>query len=234
LWARLTSFPTLLWTTAEENQHSQGKSEAMQSTISKFFKVQSLSSSSSAATAKASREAAGANIVDLCDDSRDSIVVTSPTARNAKSSASYASSPAAVNNSEGNSVPFSMVSKLDRRTTFAANVLDSFESYTVSKETSSQPVEKVKYTPLEQQVVTVRQEYPGTVLMVECGYRMRFFGDDATIAAKVLSIYAHMDHNFMVASVPTFRTYVHCRRLVNAGYKVICIDFCSTACTMVS
>jgi len=78
-----------------------------------------------------------------------------------------------------------------------------------------------KFTPLEQQVVDIRKSYPNTVLIVECGYRMRFFGDDAVIAAKVLSIYAHMDHNFMVASIPTFRTVVHCRRLVAAGYKVI-------------
>jgi len=77
-----------------------------------------------------------------------------------------------------------------------------------------------KYTPLEQQVMDIRKEYPNTLLIVECGYRMRFFGDDAVAAAKVLSIYAHVDHNFMVASIPTFRTVVHCRRLVAAGYKV--------------
>ena len=29
-----------------------------------------------------------------------------------------------------------------------------------------------------------------------------------------------MDHNFQVASVPTFRLAVHLRRLVDAGYKV--------------
>lgn len=78
-----------------------------------------------------------------------------------------------------------------------------------------------KFTPLEQQVVDIRKEYPNTILIVECGYRMRFFGEDAVVAAKVLSIYAHMDHNFMVASIPTFRTVVHCRRLIAAGYKVI-------------
>ena len=92
-----------------------------------------------------------------------------------------------------------------------------------SNSTSQNGTENVKaskFTPLEQQVVDIRKEYPDTILIVECGYRMRFFGDDAVIAAKVLSIYAHMDHNFMVASIPTFRTVVHCRRLVTAGYKV--------------
>lgn len=33
-----------------------------------------------------------------------------------------------------------------------------------------------------------------------------------------------MDHNFQVASVPTFRLAVHLRRLVDAGYKVTDIN----------
>jgi len=56
--------------------------------------------------------------------------------------------------------------------------------------------------------------------MVEVGYRYRFFGQDAENAARVLGIYAHMDHNFLTASIPTFRLNVHVRRLVSAGYKV--------------
>ena len=79
---------------------------------------------------------------------------------------------------------------------------------------------KVNYTPLEKQVVSIRQQYPDCLLMVECGYRMRFFGADAIAAAKVLSIYAHQDHNFMVASVPTHRAFIHCQRLLTAGHKV--------------
>ncbi|CAM9167363.1 unnamed protein product, partial [Scytosiphon promiscuus] len=79
---------------------------------------------------------------------------------------------------------------------------------------------KVKLTPMEQQVVDLKEKHPGVLLLVECGYRYRFFGEDALAAAKVLRIYAHMDHNFQVASVPTFRLAVHLRRLVDAGYKV--------------
>lgn len=89
-----------------------------------------------------------------------------------------------------------------------------------SNSKSSAPAGKVTYTPLEKQVVSIRQQYPDCLLMVECGYRMRFFGSDATIAAKVLSIYAHQDHNFMVASIPTHRTFIHCQRLLTAGHKV--------------
>jgi len=76
------------------------------------------------------------------------------------------------------------------------------------------------YTPLEQQVLHLRAKHPDVLLMVEVGYRYRFFGQDAENAARVLGIYAHMDHNFLTASIPTFRLNVHVRRLVSAGYKV--------------
>lgn len=77
-----------------------------------------------------------------------------------------------------------------------------------------------KYTPLEQQVVELKGKYPDVVLLVEVGYKYRFFGDDARIAADVLGIWAHPDHHFLTASIPTFRLHVHVRRLVQAGYKV--------------
>ncbi|KAK9103326.1 hypothetical protein Sjap_020580 [Stephania japonica] len=65
--------------------------------------------------------------------------------------------------------------------------------------------------------------------MVEVGYKFRFFGEDAEAAARVLGIYAHMDHNFLTASVPTFRLSVHVRRLVNAGFKVGVVKQTETA-----
>lgn len=39
----------------------------------------------------------------------------------------------------------------------------------------------VKYTPLEQQFLDLREQNPGVVLLVECGYKYRFFGDDARV-----------------------------------------------------
>ena len=51
-----------------------------------------------------------------------------------------------------------------------------------------------------------------------CKYR--FFGRDAEVAAKHLSIIAHPSHNFLTASIPTFRLLVHVRTLVEAGWKV--------------
>lgn len=43
----------------------------------------------------------------------------------------------------------------------------------------------VKLTPMEQQVSDLKAQHPGVLLLVECGYRYRFFGDDALTAAKV-------------------------------------------------
>lgn len=44
---------------------------------------------------------------------------------------------------------------------------------------------RVKLTPMEQQVSNLKAQHPGVLLLVECGYRYRFFGDDALAAAKV-------------------------------------------------
>lgn len=75
----------------------------------------------------------------------------------------------------------------------------------------------------------LKAKYPDVLLMVEVGYKYRFFGEDAENAARVLGIYAHMDHNFLTASIPTFRLNVHVRRLVSAGYKVGVVKQTETA-----
>nr|XP_020449533.1 DNA mismatch repair protein Msh3 isoform X2 [Monopterus albus] len=76
------------------------------------------------------------------------------------------------------------------------------------------------YTPLEQQVIQLKQQHKDALLAVECGYKYRFFGEDAEIAAKELNIICHLDHNFMTCSIPTHRLFVHVRRLVSHGHKV--------------
>lgn len=43
----------------------------------------------------------------------------------------------------------------------------------------------VKLTPMEQQVSDLKAQHPGVLLLVECGYRYRFFDEDALAAAKV-------------------------------------------------
>ncbi|EFA84229.1 DNA mismatch repair protein [Heterostelium album PN500] len=88
---------------------------------------------------------------------------------------------------------------------------------------------KIKYTPLEQQVIEIKKQYPDTVLMVECGYKFKFFGNDAEIATRVLNIYSYVAKNFLNASVPVQRLYFHLRRLVYAGYKVGVVEQIETA-----
>lgn len=87
---------------------------------------------------------------------------------------------------------------------------------------SSAPSRRSKsvYTPLEQQVIQLKQQHQDALLAVECGYKYRFFGEDAEIAAKELNIVCHLDHNFMTCSIPTHRLFVHVRRLVSHGHKV--------------
>ena len=90
-----------------------------------------------------------------------------------------------------------------------------------------------KQTPLQKQVIDIKTKYPDTLLVVEVGYKYRFFGEDARTAAKELSIVcipgkyrfdshpseAHID-NFASASIPVHRLHVHVKRLVAAGHKV--------------
>lgn len=45
-----------------------------------------------------------------------------------------------------------------------------------------------KLTPMEIQFLEIKRKHMDTVLVVEVGYKFRFFGEDARIAAKVLSI----------------------------------------------
>lgn len=39
-----------------------------------------------------------------------------------------------------------------------------------------------KYTPLEEQFIRIKSQYPDAVLFVECGYKYRFFGRDAEVS----------------------------------------------------
>ncbi|CAN8220683.1 unnamed protein product [Coccothraustes coccothraustes] len=99
--------------------------------------------------------------------------------------------------------------------------LKSCENSHNSSEANLNKRTKSIYTPLELQFIEMKKKYKDTVLCVECGYKYRFFGDDAEIAAKELNIYCHLDHNFMTASIPSHRLFVHVRRLVAKGHKAI-------------
>ncbi|KAI0817633.1 muts domain V-domain-containing protein [Xylaria sp. FL0064] len=90
-----------------------------------------------------------------------------------------------------------------------------------------------KLTPMEIQFLDIKRKHMDTLLVVEVGYKFKFFGEDARIAAKELSIVcipgkfrydehpseAHLDR-FASASIPVHRLPVHAKRLVAAGHKV--------------
>ncbi|XP_062941749.1 DNA mismatch repair protein Msh3 isoform X2 [Cynocephalus volans] len=102
----------------------------------------------------------------------------------------------------------------------------------LQKSSDSKPSNKRSksiYTPLELQYMEMKQQHKDAILCVECGYKYRFFGEDAEIAARELNIYCHLDHNFMTASIPTHRLFVHVRRLVAKGYKVGVVKQTETA-----
>ncbi|NXW63141.1 MSH3 protein, partial [Eurystomus gularis] len=107
--------------------------------------------------------------------------------------------------------------------------LKSYENTQNTSDTNLNKRTKSIYTPLELQFIELKKRYKDAVLCVECGYKYRFFGEDAEIAAKELNIYCHQDHNFMTASIPTHRLFVHVRRLVAKGYKVGVIKQMETA-----
>ncbi|KFW08621.1 DNA mismatch repair protein Msh3, partial [Fulmarus glacialis] len=107
--------------------------------------------------------------------------------------------------------------------------LKSYENTQNTSDTNLNKRTKSIYTPLELQFIEMKKQYKDAVLCVECGYKYRFFGEDAEIAAKELNIYCHQDHNFMTASIPSHRLFVHVRRLVAKGYKVGVIKQMETA-----
>lgn len=45
-----------------------------------------------------------------------------------------------------------------------------------------------KLTPMEKQVIEIKRKHMDTILVVEVGYKFRFFGEDARVAAKELGI----------------------------------------------
>lgn len=69
-----------------------------------------------------------------------------------------------------------------------------------------------KYTPLESQVVDLKARYPDCLLLIEVGYKFRFFGEDAKIASRVLHVANFIDRNFYVASIPVHRLNYHVQK----------------------
>jgi hypothetical protein len=77
-----------------------------------------------------------------------------------------------------------------------------------------------KLTPLEAQVVALHDANPGTLLIVEVGYKMRTFGEDAVAAAAACNVACYPDHAFLSAGFPVPRAPLYVRRLCAAGHRV--------------
>ncbi|KAK7014986.1 DNA mismatch repair protein MSH3 [Favolaschia claudopus] len=102
------------------------------------------------------------------------------------------------------------------------------------KKATKKPVEEIgpsgeTYTPLENQVRQLKKENPGAVLMIEVGYKYKFFGDDAKVAAKELGMVCFQDRNFLVASIPAHRREIHLKKLLSQGYRVGIVQQVETA-----
>lgn len=105
------------------------------------------------------------------------------------------------------------------------------------------PAPKKKLTPMEQQYVDLKRENPNVLLVVEVGYKYRFFGEDARTASKELSMFLvpgrmsieegdphdAMYTKFASTSFPVQRLSVHVKRLVDRGYKVGVVNQMETA-----
>ena len=77
------------------------------------------------------------------------------------------------------------ISDSDDDVTVKENRLSEFNCSSQSSKGKSpvsiQTKTKLKYTPLEQQYIDINKKYPDALLLVECGYKYRFFGDDAEV-----------------------------------------------------
>ncbi|KAK2814417.1 Mismatch repair protein msh3, partial [Arthroderma sp. PD_2] len=99
-----------------------------------------------------------------------------------------------------------------------------------------------KLTPMERQILDIKNKHLDAILLIQVGYKYQFYGEDAKVAAKVLSIVcipgklrfdehpseAHLTR-FASASIPIHRLHVHVKRLVTAGYKVGVVKQLETA-----
>eukprot|EP00796_Vickermania_ingenoplastis_P001280 gene1280-735_t len=87
------------------------------------------------------------------------------------------------------------------------------------------PVHVLSLTPLERQVVALKESLPPhVVLMVACGYRVKFYGRDSRVASRRTGIMCIPAEPFEYSSVPYVRVDLYIHRLVEMGYHVAFAD----------
>ncbi|OBZ75370.1 DNA mismatch repair protein MSH3 [Grifola frondosa] len=85
------------------------------------------------------------------------------------------------------------------------------------------------YTPFELQVRELKAKHPGVLLMVQAGYKLTFFEEDAKIASQELGIVCFLKRNLFTAMIPLHRKHVHLKKLLSQGYKVGIVEQTETA-----
>jgi DNA mismatch repair protein MSH3 len=81
--------------------------------------------------------------------------------------------------------------------------------------------EGLSLTPLEQQVVALKESIaPHVILMVACGYRVKFYGSDSRAVSRRVGIMCIPGQPFEYSSFPYTRVDLYVHRLVAMGYQV--------------
>lgn len=88
------------------------------------------------------------------------------------------------------------------------------------KSKATDPDSGPTYTPLEKQILELKAAHPGVLLIIEVGYKLKFYGEDARIASKELNIMCFPERNLLTAMIPVHRLHIHVKRLISAGHKV--------------
>lgn len=90
-----------------------------------------------------------------------------------------------------------------------------------------------KRTPLDQQFIDLKNEYPDCVLAIQVGYKYKFFGVDAVPVSRILNIMFipgnlterdDTHDKFAYCSVPDNRLHIHLQRLLTNGLKVAVVS----------
>ncbi|OBA20456.1 hypothetical protein METBIDRAFT_78831 [Metschnikowia bicuspidata var. bicuspidata NRRL YB-4993] len=93
-------------------------------------------------------------------------------------------------------------------------------------------------TPLEQQFRDLKSRHTEKVLAIQVGYKYKFFGQDAVVAAQLLNIMLipgnialdeRTHERYAYCLIPDVRLHIHLQRLLNHGLKVGVVKQTETA-----
>jgi DNA mismatch repair protein MSH3 len=157
-------------------------------------------------------------------------------ALSAAAATAAATSTTASYTTSSSDIKVSMPEKFESNSKLHAEFMSRLHTTTSQSSSSSadskshkRKTKPIKYTPLEQQVMAIKAQYPDVVLFVQVGYKYRVYEEDAKKAAELLDIFCFKLNNCMTASVPVHRLHIHMKRFVEAGYKVGVVNQVETA-----